>query len=561
MEYPVIAAEWDFEKNRSLNINDYTSGSEQKVWWIGSKCGHSWLTGINNRVFGGTNCPYCAGKKVLAGFNDLQTRFPDVAAEWCYEKNGGVMPDMVAGQTNKDYWWICKLGHTWKTSPNHRAAGNGCPYCGGKNVLIGFNDLKTAYPELAKQWDYAKNKNRPEHYTAGSDVKVWWKCRRKHSWQAVISSRSGGKHDCPYCSRHYHLTGETDLMTVNPALAAEWDYKKNAPLTPDCIAPNDRRKLWWICELGHGWAAQVNNRSSGTGCPFCNNKRTLAGFNDLNTVNPTLASQWDEEKNGALTAEMVVPNSGKSVWWKCGRNHSWEAVIAQRNAGHDCPYCKKRKLAVGETDLKAVRPDLADDWDYEKNAPLMPEDVFAQSTERVWWKCSKGHSYETVVCNRYWGNGCPYCSGSKPIVGETDLATTHPHLLDEWDYDANANLRPENFTAGSNIKIWWKCRRGHNWRSAICHRTAGSQCVYCRRRLPYEGETDLMTEFPELVSEWDYAKNEPIKPIQILSGSNVKVWWLCKRGHSWQASVAERTKGTKCPRCSGKTPMRTHFVT
>lgn len=36
----------------------------------------------------GSGCPYCAGRKVLPGFNDLETLYPDVAAQWHREKNG-----------------------------------------------------------------------------------------------------------------------------------------------------------------------------------------------------------------------------------------------------------------------------------------------------------------------------------------------------------------------------------------------------------------------------------------------------------------------------------------
>ena len=37
----------------------------------------------------------------------------------------------------------------------------------------------------------------------------------------------------------------------------------------------------------------------------------------------------------------------------------------------------------------------------------------------------------------------------------------NPALAAEWDYEKNGDLRPEDFTGGSNRKVWWRCEKGH----------------------------------------------------------------------------------------------------
>ena len=74
------------------------------------------------------------------------------------------------------------------------------------------------------------------------------------------------------------------------------------------------------------------------------NKKVLKGYNDLQTINPTLASEWDYEKNISLTPMDVLPNSNKKVWWKCGNGHGWEAKISDRNNGTNCPQCYKNRF-------------------------------------------------------------------------------------------------------------------------------------------------------------------------------------------------------------------------
>ena len=65
----------------------------------------------------------------------------------------------------------------------------------------------------------------------------------------------------------------------------------------------------------------------------------------MKTVNPTLAKEWNYEKNNGLTPEDVMPNSNKKVWWKCIQGHEWQAMVINRNKGRGCPYCYREKFS------------------------------------------------------------------------------------------------------------------------------------------------------------------------------------------------------------------------
>ena len=88
--------------------------------------------------------------------------------------------------------------------------------------------------------------------------------------------------------------------------------------------------MWWRCEKGHAWQAMPAARSAGESCPVCAGKVVIPGENDLATLYPEIAAQWDGEKNGELTAEMVSPYSNRKAWWRCREGHSWQAAIAAR---------------------------------------------------------------------------------------------------------------------------------------------------------------------------------------------------------------------------------------
>lgn len=478
-ENPKLAAEWDYEKNQGLMPDDFTGGSDRRVWWR-CKHGHSWQTQIKCRLK--TGCPYCAGKKVWVGFNDLQTTNPRLAAEWDNEKNMGRKPTEFTAASNKSAWWKCALGHTWYAMINNRNCGQGCPYCAGRKVLSGFNDLVTTHPEIAAEWDYSKNvRLTPEQVTLGSKIKIWWKCEHGHSWRAAVYSRK--IHDCPHCYGNILTIGVNDLQTVNPQLAAEWDYAKNGR-NPDNVAANSAHKAWWLCQIGHSWQAAIRNRNHGNGCPYCANRFALKGFNDLLTIDPELCKEWDCFKNDLLQPDEVTADSGEKAWWVCAKGHSWTARIADRRRGAGCPVCAGKIIIPGENDLATLRPEIAAGWDYTKNGSLLPEHVPCQSTRKVWWLCERGHSYLAIIYNRYYGTNCPYCAGNLPIVGETDLATKYPKSLAEWDYEKNYPMRPEDYSAYSNQKVWWKCIKGHRWEALIYDRYNGCNCPYCAGKTP-----------------------------------------------------------------------------
>ena len=139
---------------------------------------------------------------------------------------------------------------------------------------------------------------------------------------------------------------EKQYVSDNAQLMAEWDWDKNNELGlyPNAITYGSDKKVWWKCSLGHEWQAKICNRTIlRRSCPYCSGNKILKGYNDLQTINPFLANEWDYEKNNGLTPSDVLPNSNKKAWWKCQKGHEWQATIAHRTSGTGCPYCSGRK--------------------------------------------------------------------------------------------------------------------------------------------------------------------------------------------------------------------------
>ncbi|WP_400225339.1 zinc-ribbon domain-containing protein [Methanomethylophilus alvi] len=282
----------------------------------------------------------------------------------------------------------------------------------------------------------------------------------------------------------------------------------------------------------------------------------MIGYNDLASKYPKLAKEWNVERNLDLTPESVTPGSNKNVWWKCSKcGHEWQARVAHRalrNVG--CPVCANQVTVAGINDLVTTRPDLAAEWDYEKNTDIAPTEISAGSARKVWWKCSTcGYSWRTTIVHRSdRGDRCPACANLVVFKGKNDLATQFPCIAAEWDYEKNEIGAPSEIVSHSDKKIWWKCSTcGFSWRASINHRTERKQnCPACSNHAVFSGVNDLGTTHPELASEWDQEKNGSLKPSDVVSGTNEKVWWRCSIcGNRWQSTVVNRVKGRGCPAC------------
>ena len=201
-QFPRLAQEWHPTKNGTLKPWDVTSGTKRKVWWQCSK-GHEWRVSVQSRTLDGTGCPVCAGRVVLPGENDMASQFPEVARQWHPTKNGALLPSQVPPTSKRRVWWRCPLGHEYIAAVGMRTMQNSaCPYCAGKKVLAGFNDLATTHPKIAAQWHSGFNGQlTPQMVTAGSHKKVWWICAEGHVWKAVVYSQTGKQQrGCPVCA-------------------------------------------------------------------------------------------------------------------------------------------------------------------------------------------------------------------------------------------------------------------------------------------------------------------------------------------------------------------------
>lgn len=555
-----LMEEWDYEKNNALGYypENISLGSGIKVWWRCPK-GHAYDASVTNRNRG-RGCKYCAGKAVLKGFNDLESQYPDIAKEWHPSKNGDLKPDMITYGSGRKVWWLCSNNHSYEKVVRDRSKGAGCPICTAA--------LKTSFPEQAVFF-YIK-KVFPDAISRYKEI-----FDNRMELDIFIPSRKVGIeydgaafHDKDHIfkdNRKYEICKANGISLIRimeqsrSMIFVLYDHK--------IVLPNSNRKhlnnaISELCyKLGHPVDVNVERDK------FEILDYVYARKESLASEYPEVAKEWDYEANYPRKPEDFAPHSNETVGWVCSKcGNKWSTMINSRTGSHGtgCPKCSPREMRavqitrkIEETgSLADLYPELMEEWDYEKN-DIDPKTLLPGSKEEVYWICKKcGNRWKATVVKRALnGHGCRLCTNQEVVTGINDLATTHPEILREWDYEKNA-VQPTEVAARSNKYYQWKCPKcGYEWAATLNNRIGrNSGCPCCSGRVPHKGVNDFKTLYPEYAEDWDYDKNTDL-PEDYKPGSHHKAYWKCKKcEYEWYKTIHNRVRNPACPRC------RNHFT-
>jgi len=108
----------------------------------------------------------------------------------------------------------------------------------------------------------------------GSESKLFFQCLKEScqeifdmSWHHVYSG-----HECSFCASK-RVGKRNNLAYLRPDLVKEWDYNKNEK-SPEEYTEFANKKVFWICSsCESSWESTIINRSNGSGCPICNQRK------------------------------------------------------------------------------------------------------------------------------------------------------------------------------------------------------------------------------------------------------------------------------------------------
>lgn len=356
-------------------------------------------------------------------------------------------------------------------------------------LVVGKNDLETyckQNPEvlyLLKEWDEEKNEKTSQMVSCMNAGKYWWKCRKcGHQWQARVADRTGHKSGCPMCN-YYRQTSQHEqtfyyyIKQVFKDAVSSYRAPFLGKREIDIYIPS---LLLGIEYDGRAWHSNPKKDYEKSAILKDNNIRLIRIREDSSELDD--GSEYIHVPEKATSSNTrYLKDSIVELFDLVNRIFDIDVhpdVDIDRDNPKILAFVERVKK---EKSIASMHPIVADEWDYEKNFPLTPDYVADGSKRYVWWKCKLGHSYYMAIGNRTaQGQSCPYCSGKKVLPGFNDLATIHPSISKEWDYEKNKQLRPSDVLACSGKKVWWKCSScGNRWSACISNRVYGTGCPSC----------------------------------------------------------------------------------
>lgn len=543
--------DWDTNKEAGLLPEKITTKSRTMANWKCKKCGQSFVKQVRDM----NKCPFCTGHRVKKGVNDIATTNPEVLNDWDYENNT-IKPTEITKGSHKKVSWLCGNGHQYKSMVKARIQGEGCPFCANKIPIKGVNDLGTVNSYASSLWNYDKNDGKnPSDYLPNSKKRVWWKCEEGHEWVDEIT-KMNNSNKCPYCYPRATRIKHGVFVAEHPHLSSEWDYSKNTENIEN-LTSSSNKKVYWVCEKGHSWRATISDRCRGYNCPECS-KELRVSFPEkailyyVNKYFEKVEGNYKSEWLGNYEIDVFIPDFNIGIEYDGNYGHNIKnSVDRDLRKNKLCEKNGVTLIRIRENDCPDLNSTSIDFKLDRRNSPK--EAIFAALNETF-----KITNYDKRINLDDIDLYSDYQSIQNLISitkKNNSLSEKNPELIKYWNFEKNKNMLPEHVTFMSSKKAWWRCKKGHEWIRTVSNMVRSPSCPYCSGKKVLEGYNDISTKNPILAQEWDPIKNS-LKPSQVTAGSGKKIWWICNKGHSWEATIVSRNRGNGCPICSNRVLLK-----
>ena len=464
--FPFIAQEWHPTKNGNISPYDINYGSSDRYWWK-CKYGHEWEASVSNRTGGNTNCPKCS--------EEMHTSFPEQAIFYyvsqhykCENRfiiqNNEIdifIPDLKIGIEYDGRYYHPESSKTKEKRKDEFFRSIGISIIRIKEDTVNHAD------STCIRYKYSNS-----HYHH-----LDWAISELFQILNIDEHVNVEQAQSNIIANYVKTTKENSLEFKYPELAAQWDVDANKGVAPNMVSAGSKRVVFWKCSKNHLYRASINERvryykiGKTYGCPYCSGRKVLLGFNDLQNVNPLLAREWDQTKNGDITPSSISAGSPKKYWWKCDKcGNSWSASVKNRSNGRGCPKCKPLTIATklrkksAETHTFAdVFPELVCEWDSSNS--IKPNEVAPHSNIKVNWTCSKcGHKWTTSVNNRSSGYNCKECYlKSRTVKNRRSIMCVETKETFESISDASKKMKISQNGISNCLNGRAKSSGGYHW--------------------------------------------------------------------------------------------------
>ena len=587
-----ILLEWDYEKNNPITPEMVFAYSKKPEYFWKCKSGlHSYLAPVAAKTKEKPcGCNYCNRKRILKGYNDLETWARDnkmnyLIAEWDCEKNN-LEPSDYFPTSHKQVWWVCpKCKKSYKAQISNRTSkGSGCSYCNGHDTVNEHNNLEAwcrnnGEIDILKEYIPELNNNLlPSEVRYASNKEMVWKCLHcGDEYTRKIHHRTLRHFGCNKCRVSGTSFPEQFLfLTLSQIINGVFSRDRRYGFELDIFIEPLNLGIEYNGYYYHETSAQKRKDKEKIESCKNNNVRLLAINNiqmDEKIYESEIVWKYSRDKYDLI---VLLENIVKWI------NREYSAQYSAKKLNINQLYIEARKSTYGidvEKSLGKQYPDIAKEWDYDVNGDITPYMVMPGNHDLYGWVCSKcGFKWYRSVQGRTQGAGCRKCASkakgkkwSEKHVKQYSfyswcMDNKKEYLLDSWDYEGNNGKGPKDYAYGnSDDKIAWvHCKTKHKWYTTLPHRRLQGPDCYCLECIENRRKNSVRISMnkgkqtlkdwcieqgrEDILSEWDPCNN--LTPEDYTPGSHTKVFWKCNNcGAQYQSVIRVRINSNKTTGC------------
>ncbi len=498
----------------------------------------------------------------------IQEQYPLQAA--CWSDKNDCTPESVASKTHMKFLYncyICDTETSFRVSDYARRDKERPVLC---KECRKSDSVAKRYPKAAAIWDHSTNRLKPEEVPHGTDTKFYFVCKRcKYSFDSIpysVGKSSERYNGCPYCSGK--KTCDMNSLEKNYPQFKEI-YSENNSKVFENLTICSNYKANWICLKGHGeYCRMVSSQvHSGGICPKCKNNGTSLieqnVYAQLYTIFKNVSNRVklqtlqikyhnNQEADILLQDEKIVIEIDGGHWHRFKENKDREKNALLNKAGYTVIRLRDKRLGhICDNDIV-----FDDNHFHKRDIDRVLErvvDITLDLSEETLEAIEAYRKLDDLIDNE------ETRELMRLSLVKDSIVKTHPKLCEEWDYEKNGSLVPENFLAGSNIHVHWICKNAHRWQKSINDRALGNKgCGRCSGKI-MTYEHSLANKRADIAQQWDHEKNrdkcfkngKSIQADTVGIRSNIKVWWICPiHKLSYEQVIQSRTNGADgCPKC------------
>ena len=538
-----------------------------KLKWECS-AGHSPWEATPDNIKRGTWCPQCAGKQ------------PGTIEEMraIAEARGGKCLSSEYVNSDTKLQWECSEGHTWGAVPSSIKWGTWCPQCAGKNPTI--EEFQTIAKKRGGKCLSSKYVN--------ANTKLQWECSEGHTWETTPANIKKGA----WCRKCGFISSAQKRKSTIEEMQAIAEARGGKCLSDEYV--NNQIKLKWQCSAGHQWEATPGHIKQGQWCPKCGyisraEKRKLT-IEEMQAI--------AEERGGQCLSDEYV-NANTKLQWECSEGHTWETTPGKIKQGQWCPKCRNLSERICreafeqifQTNFKTRKPqwlvnEEGNTMELDGYSPALKlafehqgaqhfEITYYTPTQEALNKRIRDDQKKIELCKKegiilivvdyllgmFRQSDKRFPDHVKNYIGGLckDEGVTLPENFDKLSLDLSKAYQLKKLAEmqkiakarggeclskhyiASEIKLEFKCAKGHQWEAIPYNIKKGHWCSDCagKRQGTIEEMKAIAKERGGQCLSSEYVSNK------------TKLKWECAKGHQWEAIPSSIKRGSWCLVCAG----------